>query len=350
MTRGSAVAPNFVDATHVVPTGRLIRLAPADVRPNPNNPRLLFDPEPMKELRENIRVHGVLVPITVYPLPGQEKYGILDGARRHHCCVELEKQGLDISIPANVVNPPDKMAGLLYMFSIHNFREAWELMPTALSLKIVIEELGETDSKVLNQLTGLSEPQIERCKLLLTFNERFQVLSLEPNPKERIPSNFWIEASPVLDLVEEALPKLAAELTRDGVTDRLVDKYRRKKIKSVIHFRRIIEAYEVAGDDARAKEDVASKLEEYINNPDLETRKAFDGFVVDNRRVQSAIKASESFLFQLVRGQLEHVSVDREPLIRALTAVKVAVTELLERLSGSDAPGTGEMDGAGEAE
>src|SRR5439155_6405009 len=162
------------------------------------------------ELKANIRAHGVLVPITVYHLKGQDRYSILDGERRHRCCEELQSEGLELTLPANVVDPPTKIAGLLYMFSIHNFREQWELMPTALSLQTVMKELGEEDNKKLEKLRGLSEPQIERCKKLLAFPKKFQDLSLDPDSKTSIPSNFWIEALPVLDLCGEALPDLYA--------------------------------------------------------------------------------------------------------------------------------------------
>jgi ParB/RepB/Spo0J family partition protein len=232
----------------IVPGGELLKLRPSEIIPSKNNPRHLFDREPLDSLKKSIREHGVLVPITVYQPKGQKAYSILDGQRRHVCCIELEAEGLLVTIPANVVEPPTKIAALLYMFSIHNFREQWELMPTALALNTVMEELKENDSKVISKLTGLSEPQIQRCKILLQFPDRFQQLSLDPDPKVRIPSNFWIEAYPVLNLCEDKLKDLVQELGRDGIIDQLVRKYRAKKIKSVLHFRRIMEAYEV-GDD-----------------------------------------------------------------------------------------------------
>jgi ParB family transcriptional regulator, chromosome partitioning protein len=244
--------PIPIEAT-VVPTGDLLKLKPADIRPNFNNPRLLFDPEPLRDLKENIRVHGVLVPITVYQLPASRKYGILDGARRHQCCVELEEEGTPVEIPANVVRPPDKLAGLLYMFSIHNFREPWELMPTALSLKIVIDELGETDSKKLSHVTGLSEPQVERCKKLPEVPDHLKQLSLDANPKTRIPSNLWIEAHPLLEIVSRELPDVWKSLGNTGLLEKLVEKYQAKRIKSVIHFRRIVEAFEIYESDPENK-------------------------------------------------------------------------------------------------
>ena len=320
----------------VVPRGILQDLAPGQIVPSKNNPRMLFDREPLEDLKNNIREHGVLVPITVYPLKGQEKYGILDGERRYKCCAELQKEGRSLKIPANIVEPPTMIAGLLYMFSIHNFREQWELMPTALSLQIVMKELGETDNKKLEELTGLSEPQIERCKKLLEFPKRFQDLSLDSDPHTRIPSNFWIEALPVLDLCRKALPDLYADLGRDGITQKLVDKYREKQIKSVIHFRKIMEAYQFTEGKARQRA-VVSALRHYILDPKLETRDAFDLFVLEDRKVQNALRLCREFVAQLRRLKLQYTS-EKDDLVEALTEVTNYANYLIERLKGSDAP------------
>jgi ParB/RepB/Spo0J family partition protein len=327
----------------VVPQGLLRKLRVAEIKPSATNPRHLFDRAPLNELKENIRQHGVLVPITVYELKGQKKYAILDGERRFRCCVELQDEGLDITIPANIVEPPDLIAGILYMFSIHNFRESWELMPTALSLKVVMDILEEKDTRKLSKLTGLSEPQIERCKILLSFPKKFQNLSLDPDPSTRIPSNFWIEASPVLDLCEKELPDLTKKFGRDGLTDFLVEKYRYKSIKSVIHLRRILEAYDIQPKDNylpnhEAQSGVIKRLETYMTNVQMETRKAFDEFVVDNRRIQNSIKACDDFIVQLERAKLEHVVENKDDLTFALRNVKKYVDDLLQKLEGSDQP------------
>jgi ParB family chromosome partitioning protein len=340
------------DTARVVPSGTLRILETEDIKPSPTNPRYLFDPEPLKDLRDSIRMHGVLVPITVYQPKGQSKYSILDGERRYRCCLDLKDEGLDIKLPANVVDPPDKIAGLLYMFSIHNFREAWQLMPTALSLKVVMDEKKETDTKALSEMTGLSEMQIKRCKTLLDLPERFQQLSLDPDPTTRIPANFWIEADPVLDLIGRELPAVMDNLGREGVLDLLVQKYRAGSLKSVIHFRRIMEAYEFQGLELPVPEDqqddeelttparknaMVERLGEYIQNVDLETRKAFDEFVVESRQIQGAISACDAFLSQLRRLKLDFL-VDRAEVVSALKEVGEYIDGVLEKLSGSDAP------------
>lgn len=319
----------------VVPGGELLKLRPSEIIPSKNNPRHLFDREPLDALKKSIRQHGVLVPITVYRPKGQRAYSILDGQRRHVCCLELEDEGLEVTIPANVVEPPTKIAALLYMFSIHNFREQWELMPTALALKTVMDELAENDNKVISKLTGLSEAQIQRSKILLTFPDRFQQLSLDPNPKTRIPSNFWIEAYPVLNLCEDKLRDLLQQLGRDGITDRLVEKYRAKKIKSVLHFRRIMEAYEVGDDGVKAA--VLQRLREYIEDPQIETRTAFDEFVMDNRRIVGAINTCDEFIRSIERLKLDF-ALERREVKSALERVRDFAQSLIVKLEGSDAP------------
>ena len=320
--------------------GVLMRLDPEDIKPSQNNPRHLFDPNELEDLKKSIREKGVLVPITVYQPKGQTKYSILDGERRYRCVLQLNTEDRDFDLPANVVDPPTKIAGLLYMFNIHNFREAWELMPTALGLKIVIEELGEDETKALVRLTGLSDAQVERCKKLLKFPERFQLMSLDPEPMTRIPSNFWIEALPVLELVEAELPALATRFGRDNITDKLVGKYRDGKIKSVIHFRRIMESYDTSDGNRAVRDLVLRRLEQFILDPALETRAAFDEFVVDKRRARNAVTACETFISALQQLKLTYTTddTDREQLREALKQVEAYCKSLSRALEGRDEP------------
>jgi ParB/RepB/Spo0J family partition protein len=331
----------------IVPSGLLKHLAVSDIKKSRSNPRLLFDAAPLKELRDNIRTHGVLVPITVYPIKGQDRYGILDGERRYRCCLALQnEEGIDLKIPANIVDPPDAVAGMVYMFSIHNFREQWELMPTALALKAILDQVGDSmaaSNRQISTLTGLSDAQIERCRKLLTFDEKYQNLSLEVDAKLRIPSNFWIEALPVINLYEETTKETKDQLTRDEVTDRLVEKYRLKKIKSVIHFRRVIAAWELATSN-EDKDAVRAALVRFVNEPGLETRDTFDGFVVDAKRVQTTIGSCDDFLKSLQKGKLATVVEGKEEIAAALKDVQRYIQQLLEEIAGEDAPPAPEDD------
>ena len=335
-------------APHVIPTRTLVKLRIDQLKPNPSNPRRLFDPRPLANLKASIREHGVLVPLTVYKLAGQDKYAIVDGERRYRCSAELATEGVDIELPANVVDSPSGLAALIYMFNIHQFREQWELMPTARALKTLIEELGyEHVSQVdrdgveeLHQITGLSDPQITRCLKILSFPERFQELSLIEDPKKRVPPNFWVELYPILELAEDQTPDLVHELGREGMTDRLVEKYYAKRIKSVIHFRRILEAFDVS-ETEQERQEVAAALARYVTTPDLETRAAFDRFIRDPRRVQRATDAADQFIRDVTRAKIDHSIEGKEALIAKLREVLGFVNGLIERLEGGDPPKDG---------
>ncbi len=186
---------------------------------------------------------------------------------------------------------------------------------------------------------SISEPQIERCKKLLTFPEKFQQLSLDPDPATRIPSNFWIEALPVLDLALEEVPTIK-KLGRDKATVKLVDKYRNRKLKSVIHFRRIMESYDLAEDEPEVRAKVLRRIEEFFLNPNLETRSAFDEFVVEKKRVLNALSACESFMSQMQRFKLRFTTDydERSNLRKALRQVRDYCKGLEQALMGDDDP------------
>src|SRR5262249_47496685 len=151
--------------------------------------------KPLEVLMESIRNNGILVPLTVY----QERTGqfyIMDGERRWRCAELIETDSANpqhVVIPANVVDRPRPVVSILQMFHIHNLRRQWELMPTALSLKIVMEKLQETDDKKLAELTQLSPPHVARCKVLLSYSDKYQKLMMASDPDKRIKANFFIE-------------------------------------------------------------------------------------------------------------------------------------------------------------
>jgi len=317
-------------------SGVLEHLKLDQLKTSVTNPRVLFDEGPLKELKESIREHNVLVPITVYKMPGQSYYSILDGERRFRCCKDLEDEGIkNVTIPANIVSPPDKTAAILYMFSIHNYRQPWEMMPTALSLKDIMEELHETNDKRLASLTGLSETQVKRCKWLLSFPNRFQNMSLDKDPKKRIPPNFWIEAYPVLEILDKKLPLFIQEKGREAIIQTLVDKKNKGKIKSIIDFRKIREAYLISQSDKEDEKRFFNKLKDFISNEELEIGETFNNFLPP-KTIKTAIKACDDFVEKLDRLKLEFTTENRDELVKGLEKVGTYLEKLLTELKNVD--------------
>ncbi|HWD37965.1 MAG TPA: hypothetical protein VG944_03900 [Fimbriimonas sp.] len=219
-------------------------------------------------------------------------------------------------------------------------------MPTALSLQDVMSELGEeeADNRRLKELTGLGEMQIERCRILLKFPKKYQNMSLLEDSQKRMPANFWIEAYPLLNYVDSNLPEMATKLGgRDGVTDRLVEKYEMKAIRSVIHFRRVMDALTLPSTRETTEEQRAGVKEAqrvltgWLENKHLETRTAFDPLFRDDKRVVRALELCTTFRTRLEALKIDN-ALDRQELRNELEAVGTTINRLLERLSGAEQP------------
>src|SRR6266852_2574441 len=172
------LAPEHVGVKQI-PTDKLV--------PNPHNPRILFDKEPLAILKESIRKVGILVPLTVYWSARTRSFVILDGQRRWICAHELGKE----TVPVNQVAEPSLVQNIVTMFQIHKLREDWELMPTALKLQVLMVEMKEKRDKQLADLTGLDRAVVVRCKKLLGYPKKYQDMMLVPDPERRVKADFF---------------------------------------------------------------------------------------------------------------------------------------------------------------
>ncbi len=239
-----------------------------------------------------------------------------------------------VPIPVNVVDPPTPAANMLYMFHVHNLREEWDLMPTALSLRILMKELGETEDTKLAELTQLSEPNVKRCKMLLSFKTKYQQMMLHPDPDRRLKANLFIEMYPVLDLYDELGSRVRRGRTRDELTDLFIEKYRDGLIPSVVHFRKILEARDLLRDTDRWDE-VAQACRRFVTEPKLKIKSVFDPLVAEEKQVQNATELCKDFLARLRKLKVEHAT-SRRGLVAALKQVLGEIQKLLESLSGED--------------
>ena len=143
----------------------------------------------------------------------------------------------------------------------------------------------------------------------------------------------------MLDLALDKLPVIK-ELGFIVATDKLVAKYQAKKIKSVIHFRRVMESYELNEDDPAVVAVVLRTIQEFFLNPKLETRDGFDRFIADKKRFQGALELCSDFIDKLRGLKLRHIPDDAErtDLRAALKQVQLYCSSLEEALRGSDDP------------
>lgn len=292
---------------------------------NPHNPRVLFDEAPLKTLQDSIDKVGILVPLTVYFDKRQEKFVILDGQRRWICAQNL---GLP-EVPVNQVQEPSLVQNIVTMFQIHKLRQDWDLMPSALKLELLMEELNERNEGRLAALTGLDKAVVSRCKKLLAYPRKYQDMMLEPNPKKRIKADFFIELYAVRN---DRLVNSMDWYSRNDFTARMLEKYLEKKggFKSVTDFRKIkqhITNAKKAGHDDL----ISEKLKKFCYEDDFNIEDLKIGDAQVSARARSIAKSANALLKEL-RSLDKDSAVGEQEMWKELQALSKAIRSALRKL------------------
>ena len=150
-----------------------VRIIPVEnIEPNPEQPRMVFDPEALTELSSSIKEHGVLQPILVRPLGGN-RYQLVAGERRWRAS---KQAGLD-TIPALVEELDDDTA--LEIAIIENLqREDLSPLEEATMYDRMVREHGYSIRRLANKL-GKDKGYVEnRLRLADAPEEIRELVSL----------------------------------------------------------------------------------------------------------------------------------------------------------------------------
>ncbi|ENH95975.1 stage 0 sporulation protein J [Gracilibacillus halophilus YIM-C55.5] len=135
-----------------------------DCRPNPYQPRQMFEADAIEELKESIEQHGILQPLIVRK--SIRGYEIVIGERRYRAAKEA---GLD-TIPVIVKElSDDEMMELALLENIQ--REDLTPIEEAQAYNRLIHELGVTQDQLSKRL-GKSRSHIANLVRLLTLPEK----------------------------------------------------------------------------------------------------------------------------------------------------------------------------------
>lgn len=132
------------------------------IRESNSNPRRVFDELRLRELAENIKVHGVLQPVLVRPLPGgpEGTYELVAGARRFRASKLAGKQ----AIPATTRELNDaecreiQLIENLQRADIHELDEALgyralrDLNPELYTVETIAAKVGKTTKYVYGRM------------------------------------------------------------------------------------------------------------------------------------------------------------------------------------------------------
>ena len=258
----------------------LDHIRPDRIRPNPDNPRLVFRESEMQQLLESISEVGIKVPLTVYR-DGQDYY-LIDGERRWRCARKLNLA----TVPAIVQPKPTKLENLLMMFNIHNVRVDWDLMPMAIKLD-EIRELLQRDGKAANPknlagITGVSLTTVRRALELLELPKKYQQMLLreaqKPRDQQKVTVDLFVEINKSRKVIERYVPEVFSKIKGSEYVDAMVDKYLAGVVGNVVAFRQVskIARAELAGQD---RVSVLPILVDLVRKPDYRIEDAFKATV-----------------------------------------------------------------------
>lgn len=193
---------NIVNATDSM-------IALKDIRPNPYQPRTVFDEEKLRELSESIKEHGVFTPILVKK--SIHGYDLIAGERR----VRASKLANLQEIPAIVVEFSDEQ--MMEIALLENIqREDLSVIEEAHGYQSLIDKLGYTQEELAKRV-GKSRVHITNTLRLLKL----------PTLVQDMVTNHELSMGHVralLPLEKDQIFMLANKAAKEGLSVRAVEK------------------------------------------------------------------------------------------------------------------------------
>ena len=143
------------------------------IRPDPDQPRRQFDTEAQKELNDSVKRLGILQPITVRFIEGDNLYRIITGERRYHAACEAAL----VEIPCWVQSPKEDE------ILLHQIVENWQRLDMhPYDLADALARLRDTNHYSQQELareTGKSKGEISKLFAILDLDPAVQKLARE---------------------------------------------------------------------------------------------------------------------------------------------------------------------------
>ncbi|MDH7604740.1 MAG: ParB/RepB/Spo0J family partition protein [Melioribacter sp.] len=151
----------------------LTKIPVNQISPNPYQPRTVFEPEALEELKKSILENGLIQPITVRRVD-KEKYELISGERRLRACKEI---GIK-EIPAYIIKVDTKEA-MLALSLIENIqREKLNPIEVANAYKRLMDECNLSQEEIAKRV-GKDRTTITNFIRLLKLPEPIQKSLIE---------------------------------------------------------------------------------------------------------------------------------------------------------------------------
>ncbi|MCL2109696.1 MAG: ParB/RepB/Spo0J family partition protein [Oscillospiraceae bacterium] len=251
------------------PVNRVVEIPVAAIRPNPSQPRVIFDDYELSQLAVSIRQNGMLQPVTVRRVDDGMGYEIVSGERRLRASklISLEH------IPCIVIDTDNENSAILAI--LENIQRAdLNYIEEAIAIKSLIDHFGITQEDCASRL-GIAQSTVANKLRLLRLSDEEKALALRFRLNER-------QARALLKLPHEkrlgAIEKIGSLQLNTQQTDKFIcDMLGEKPVERKKHvwafkqvglyintFNKTIESMKNAGIDCVATRNRTDDFVEYI--------------------------------------------------------------------------------------
>jgi len=228
----------------------VIEMSLDKIMPNRNQPRNRFDDESLAELAESIKEFGVIQPIVIRKIDGEERYEIITGERRFRASKKIGKD----KIPSIIVKEVDDISSLEMALIENIHRDNLSPMEKAYTFRQLLDEFKITHNQ-LSQKIGKSRTSITNSLRLLSLPIEIQKLINE----EKI-SEGHARAILAIDGDKERV-RIADLIVRNGMSVRDAEKIidRDRKPESKTKEKKALQLTKLP--------DISNRISNYLNAP-----------------------------------------------------------------------------------
>ncbi|MCB0385000.1 MAG: ParB/RepB/Spo0J family partition protein [Bdellovibrionales bacterium] len=253
----TALKEGFVEAPvqpRIPDTARIWKIAVDKIYPNVNQPRQVFDAEPLKELSASIREKGVLQPIVARKMP-DGGYEIIAGERRwraaqqaglHEVPVILkesdDQEAMELALIENIqradLNPVEEAEAYAHLIKKYNLTQqklaeqvgkdrvtianTMRLLNLAAEVRVMVSK-GELSMGQAKVLLSVDDPKVQRQLAKKVCKDKLSVRATEKLVLKRFKQPQSTEGMDEIDISSRLAKGLADELQKAMGTKVTID-------------------------------------------------------------------------------------------------------------------------------
>ena len=201
---------------------KVILIPEYKIKPNPYQPRKVFDEEKIEQLATSIAQYGLLQPITVLPME-DGNYQLVAGERRLLACRRLKMQ----EVPAILTSMDEERSSALAL--VENIQRCdLNYFEEAMAIQKLMKMVGYTQQAVAKKL-GKNQSTVANKLRLLQFSEEVREAILEAGLTERHARALLNEQGD--ELLLEAIRTISAKEMNVSQTEKYIAQLQGKEEK-----------------------------------------------------------------------------------------------------------------------